>query len=99
MGIYMQQEKKKEREGHEGQVEREEHEEQEEQDEREEPKETTKGKADQIRYPSSPVTSKVFQDISPELPLASSSQNDGGVQTTTIIMLHTCVLEHTRRLL
>ena len=35
------------------------------------------------KVPSSPVTSKVFPDVSPELPLASSSQNDGGVQKTT----------------
>ena len=34
----------------------------------------------------------------PELPPASSSHNDGGVQKTTIITLHACVLEHTRRL-
>ena len=45
------------------------------------------------------MISKVFQDVLLELPSASSSQNDGGVEKTTVIMLHACVLEHTRRLL
>ena len=51
--------------------------------------------SDLIGYPSSPVTSKVFRDVSPELPLASSSQNDGGVQKTTSIYDATYVCSKT----